>query len=204
MKNVVLFAFTLMLYSCGGEAFTAVDFSSLDAADSGGSAVTSTGGAAGTGGAPQETGGSSNGAGGSFQETGGSFQATGGAPEAEADAGSGGAGGAGGALATGGATPTADACALVTHDNGLGATWEDCVPLNTYNQEQATKACRSSGAASCIVDTVCSGTYRRVYGVSGAQGIGSWLFSGTLAGYASPWNANICGGATDPRNQPWG
>jgi len=105
---------------------------------SGGSSAT--GGAVGPGGAP-----SSGGAG-----TGGS---TGGAPGSGGSPGTG--GGSGGAPNSGG-TPgsggVVDACTPVTHDNGLGQTWQDCVPLGTYNQSQAVKACKASFADLCAPD----------------------------------------------------
>ena len=110
---------------------------------SGGSLAT--GGAVGPGGSP-----SSGGAG-----TGGS---TGGSPSTGGTGTGGGSGGTstGGALNSGG-TPgsggVADAgCTPVPHDNGLGQTWQDCVPLGTYNQSQAVKACKASFADLCAPD----------------------------------------------------
>jgi len=32
-------------------------------------------------------------------------------------------------------------CTTVMHSNGVGEKWTDCVPIGTYNQAQATKAC---------------------------------------------------------------
>jgi hypothetical protein len=32
-------------------------------------------------------------------------------------------------------------CTTYTHSNGMGQTWTDCVPLGTYNEVQAAKAC---------------------------------------------------------------
>lgn len=37
--------------------------------------------------------------------------------------------------------------APVTHHNGMGQTWQDCVPLGTYNATQAMAACNAYAAA---------------------------------------------------------
>lgn len=42
-----------------------------------------------------------------------------------------------------------DACAPITHNNGLGQTWTDCVPLGTYNESQAMAACAASFGSNC-------------------------------------------------------
>src|SRR5271155_3117350 len=50
-------------------------------------------------------------------------------------------------------TETSDACTPVTHSNGVGQTWTDCVPLGTYNETQAMKACAAvydGDAGTCI------------------------------------------------------
>jgi hypothetical protein len=90
----------------------------------------------------------------------GGSSSTGGAPEVDAGGSTGGAPETGGAVATGGAetggsppstggVAVVDAgCELVTHDNGAGQTWQDCVPLGTYNEEQALTACRKWSVAN--------------------------------------------------------
>jgi hypothetical protein len=47
----------------------------------------------------------------------------------------------------------------VTHSNGLGQTWTDCVPLNTYNQTQAIEACvASTGNPISCAEFLCGST----------------------------------------------
>jgi hypothetical protein len=168
---VVLLAF---VSGCNGEEFTTFSQSSLDAPDAapGSGGATSTGGvsSASTGGAPEADAGS----GGASQGTGGSFHNTGGSGSPET----------GGAPATGGVV--VDACASVTHDNGFGATWQDCVPLGTYNLEQAMKACAASGVSACAPESGCPD-----YAVHGALA-GNWGYEGIVAGYASA--TGLCGG----------
>jgi hypothetical protein len=45
-----------------------------------------------------------------------------------------------------------DGAPLVTHQDGVGQTWTDCIPMGTYNSLQATKAC----VAYCTANT-CDG-----------------------------------------------
>lgn len=136
------------------------------------------------GGSSQETGGSFQGTGGSFQETGGSSQT----------------GGAGGAVVDAG-------CALVTHENGLGQTWQDCVPLGTYNEEQAMKACEASGAARCVDSKITSGCggSSHVFGFDDASKIvGVWGYDGFQGGLvcwliSGPFVVGTCtGGCPSP------
>ena len=44
-----------------------------------------------------------------------------------------------------------DGCVLVTHDNGLGPTWQDCAPLGTYNPQEAWAACNASYDGGCLL-----------------------------------------------------
>ena len=210
MKTKYILGVILMLTGCGGDQFaTARALEAPDAgeADSlampGTGGASSTGGKTGTGGAPVATGGAATGGapevdagsggssqatGGSSQETGGSFQGTGGTSQ------TGGAPGAGGAPVTGGSPGTggvADAgCATVTHENGLGQTWQDCVPLGTYNLEQATKACEASGAASCTKSTGCGGNNETVYGLTLGSLFAHWGYGSVNAGYVN--DTSVC------------
>lgn len=173
MKNLIL---VLALTGCGGESFTG--FTPVDPAttDDGGidSKIAAGGGQdEDDGGAIRtETGGSTStgGVGGATVGTGGTVVATGGATST------------GGASGTGGTT----ACTPVTHDNGLGQTWQDCVPLGTYNEGQAMKAC----AAWCAVKNCASscallldiGSYCGVSGIQAVHaGSTTWVVSSTGA-----------------------
>lgn len=189
------FSVCWLMIGCGGD-FT----SSIKPLDTNDDAMTpSTGGATSTGGAPgtggastggssQETGGSFHGTGGSFQETGGSSQ-TGGAPTT------------GGVPATGG-TPNiggapVDACSPVTHDNGLGQTWQDCVPIGTYNEEQATKACKAWCATNCscyarvTTSSLCEDPFQRIHAFSDPDWM-RWSWQGPDVGKVSKAGVNVC------------
>jgi hypothetical protein len=84
-----------------------------------------------------------------------------GAVEADSGTVSGDSGAAEGGADTG-SPDVSDACMPVTHSDGLGQTWTDCVPLGTYNEAQAMKACEAwtvatdASVGSCVVNS-CSG-----------------------------------------------
>jgi len=181
-----------------------------------GSVRHSSGGSSGsTGGAPSATGGSV-GTGGAVIATGGTM-GTGGATATGGVTGTGGVTATGGATATGGVTGTGGvtatggvtgtggttACTLVTHDNGLGQTWQDCVPLYTYDENQAMKACQASGAPVCLKSTRCGATVYEVMGKNAdlSQWLGEWGYSAFAMGLVSP-DSNLCT-PDDPANRHW-
>ena len=186
----------MFLYGCGGEAFTTAGGAASEPGDDGaasatGGAAGSTGGASAAGGAVAAAGGGSTGG---VEATGGQPAATGGTETV--DAGTGGAMVAtGGSLNTGGAPEVDAGCALVTHDNGAGQTWQDCVPLGTYDEAQAMKACEAwsvavGGGTSCFVyvsgSTCSSGTLSRVRTSSTSAGfIMQWFWLAPKAGDVS-------------------
>lgn len=183
LKFLVLFAF---LPGCNGGEFSTA-FTATDAPDSGAGGAQATGGASGTGGS---TGGVIGTGGAPEVDAGGTPSATGGAPASTGGsvAATGGTVATGGVVGTGGA-PVADACALVTHDNGLGQTWQDCVPLDTYNAEQALKACEASGAVRCFDNGLSSGACGAAGVVDGFdvdhKYVGRWTYTGIQAGFVS-------------------
>ncbi len=200
MRPLIFILTVLTLFGCGGEAFDSALFVAAGGSDG-------TGGETATGGAPDDggpgTGGATSTGGsdatGGAPETGGAT-ATGGAPETGGETSTGGALGTGG-VSTGGATATGGApgtggattCTLVTHDNGLGQTWQDCEPLGTFTQAQATKACLAAGAAQCYSLTGCGIPYYEVRGyTAGGSAIGFWMYGGPTAGYV---NSESCGSA---------
>jgi hypothetical protein len=93
-------------------------------------------------------------------------------------------------------------CTPITHDNGIGQTWQDCVPLGTYNDAQAMMACKASGAATCVPSTRCGPTVYEVQGF-GADGylIGEWGYGDFATGYVSP-DYNLCVPG-DPAKRQW-
>ena len=186
--------FALFLVACGGTDFTTgFSTSGADAlTPDGGHGMTGTGGEEadavtplGTGGAPASSGGASNGGkvgaatGGAPVATGGSPAATGGVPVTT-----------GGAPATGGA-PIVDACVPVTHSNGLGQTWTDCVPSGTYDLSEAMRACKASGAERCIDSQGCGAGNLVVIGYGVTACVGSWGYGGFVAGFTR--SAADCG-----------
>jgi len=197
MKTTLSALVTLVLFGCGGESFTGFTHGDPTTADAdsttpadGGFDVKAAGGSAGQ---PEEDdGGLPNGSGGA-----GGTVSTGGSTSA----------GSGGVLGTGGATT----CALVTHTNGIGQTWQDCVPINTYDLNQAMRACEKSGAAHCTNNgSICGGTYvvcgydeprQSIYG-------GCWGYYGAyIAGFVSSVALNgggSCPNANSETSRPWG
>lgn len=57
------------------------------------------------------------------------------------------------------APDASDGCVVVTHSNGVGETWQDCVPLGTYTQAQAEKACAAHSSTGCTNSSTCSLSY---------------------------------------------
>lgn len=90
-----------------------------------------------------------------------------------------------------------DGCTPVTHSNGAGQMWTDCVPLGTYNETQAMKACAAQAVTepaiySCIASSdVCSA---EMY-VESTGGFGIWTYAGPFTGYFGPGN---CPTSSDP------
>ena len=75
----------------------------------------------------------------------------------------------------------------MTHDNGIGQTWEDCVPLYTWNREQAMKACQASGAVACVDSTRCG--VLSIHGWHDADltdSVAEWGYSDFALGKVSP------------------
>lgn len=136
----------------------------------------------------------------------GSIGGSGGSPDATSAGDSGGVVvGSGGSLhadaSSGGDAGDAVSCELVTHDNGLGQTWQDCEPLYTFNLDQALKACEASSVTACFRAERCGvGEVRGLIG-DGAV-FAEWGYEGPFAGLVSP-NYNLCGGSGDPVNRQW-
>ena len=217
MKRSLL---ALLLFGCGsgfsmGAHEGALDGGTTDSG-TGGRAGLGSGGATGSGGAARGSGGAARGSGGAAIGAGGAAIGAGGEADSgtAGDAGSGGVTGAGGAgddggtLSAGGTTGTGGsvACTLITHDNGLGQTWRDCVPFGTWNESQAMKACVASGAATCHTVTVCGPSLSEVRGYSAdsSKVIGRWGYAGVLAGYVGTGAlGELCLGANDSNNRVW-
>lgn len=82
-------------------------------------------------------------------------------------------------------------CTPVTHDNGLGQTWQDCVPRDTYDEAEAMAACRAWASAPSECYVLTSGLCNAIQGYRN-DGIPADLISsiwgygtGALAGHVS-------------------
>lgn len=119
-----------------------------------------------------------------------------------ADGGHDAAGGGADAASDGGSIDAAaDGCALVTHSDGFGGTWQDCNPLGTYTQAEATQACAlyAGDAGSCHYGS-CTQT--------GDYGDGMicqmpnynpcWTFAGVAVGHTTGTMTNGCPKTIDP------
>jgi hypothetical protein len=88
-----------------------------------------------------------------------------------------------------------DVCVPVTHSNGIGQTWTDCVPLGTYNTMQALKACAAFLGVSvpaCNVSPVsdCGGGTVSIAG-------GTWTYNGPNEGHVQT-SPNVCPSVASP------
>jgi hypothetical protein len=84
---------------------------------------------------------------------------------------------------------TLEACAPVTHFNGLGASWIDCAPLNTFTEAQAFAACRATYGTTCaLVGYVCG------HDAGPSPNCACWQIAGANAGWVFPgtWGAGGC------------
>jgi hypothetical protein len=179
-----------------GAAATADAGTSVGASSSGGEgSIDVPGGSFGAGGLP--SGGSSgSSSSGGLSGSGGKI-GSGGSPPGSGGSSSGGLSGSGGVLGSGGSV----ACTLVTHDNGLGQTWQDCIPRGTYNRAQATRACEASGASTCLNTFGCVTGEIIVCGYASPNDVpyGCWQYAGGAVGYAKRTNGD-CAAYT----APWG
>jgi len=183
----------LLVTACGGESFSA--FGTPEEADGGTQDAVAEidSGAGGSGGATVAASGGStaqetdSGASTGGVSTGGATGATGGATSTGGTTATGGVTNTGGATATGGTT----SCALVTHSNGIGQTWQDCVALYTYDKDQATKACEASGAAICSPSQNCGPLEITGYTANFGQVVGRWGYSSSFSGLVNACYANI-------------
>ena len=99
---------------------------------------------------------------------------------------SGSSSGSSGGSSSGSSNVPCDGGGLSTHHTGTGSTWTDCVPIGTYDQAEAIKACQAWCAANgcyaaCFSTSVCGGE-NAVFGVSAgmtAEMGWSWMVAAT-------------------------
>jgi hypothetical protein len=92
-----------------------------------------------------------------------------------------------------------DGCTLVVHSNGLGGTWTDCVPLGTYDHDQAVRACLSDGAIVCDVggSSTSNGPYYVICAV-GLTDYPCWIYSGLGTGQVTDGTGSRPATPNDP------
>jgi hypothetical protein len=109
-------------------------------------------------------------------------------------------GGRPGDAAEGGPVPDGGngGCQLYTHANGLGQTFTDCVPLDTYDTAQATKACAAADAGTCVANSmVCFGGATLECTPRGSDPCSCWSYSGSTAGHVATTHGLFCGGPNE-------
>jgi hypothetical protein len=93
-----------------------------------------------------------------------------------------------------------DVCAPVTHANGVGQTWTDCAPLGTYNETEAMQACMadSDAGGGCYFVTRPCNNDGIESAVCSAPSLATfcWTYAGMFTGYAAP--APGCPTSADP------
>ena len=77
----------------------------------------------------------------------------------------------------------AQACTLVTHSDGLGQTWQDCVALGTFDVTEGAAACAAHDGGACSGGWACDGqALFCVMGTGGSCAGPCWDYSGNRAG----------------------
>jgi len=92
-------------------------------------------------------------------------------------------------------------CTPVTHSNGVGQTWQDCVPLGTYEQSEAMKACvaATGSAAQCAVVGCGSAVQNMVCVNSTSLPCDCWAYQSQSTGVSGHVSTSCgCPGAGDP------
>ena len=88
-------------------------------------------------------------------------------------------------------------CQLYTHANGLGQTFVDCVPLDTYDTAEAAKACAAADAGTCVANSmVCFGATLECT-PRGSDPCACWSYSGSTAGHVATTRGGFCGGPNE-------
>jgi hypothetical protein len=97
-------------------------------------------------------------------------------------------------------------CQPVTHNNGFGQTFVDCVALNTHDETQAHKACLALEAGACSVMSVncVSGAPQMLECESTLGQCACWAYTGTYTGSANKDSlSNLCACPTASLSPPW-
>jgi hypothetical protein len=102
----------------------------------------------------------------------------------------------------GGPPPDAnDGCVPVVHSNGVGQTYTDCVPLNTYGPDEAAKACAATNVGTCGQNTVLCIGGPTIECTLMAGTCTCWSYTGPTAGRVDTSKAGAlcaCPAPTDP------
>lgn len=106
--------------------------------------------------------------------------------------------------ADGGGPPPPDAndgCVPVVHSNGVGQTYTDCVPLDTYGPDEAARACAASNAGTCGQNRFVCGGGPTVECTLMATTCRCWSYTGPTAGRVDTSKAGAlcaCPAQSDP------
>lgn len=90
----------------------------------------------------------------------------------------------------------------VTHTDGIGQTWSDCVALATYNEAQALKACNAFAAVHggvCAMSScpTTAGGFTMV--CTQATCVANWVYTGPVTGHVGPAGIGcVCPTTSDP------
>jgi hypothetical protein len=85
------------------------------------------------------------------------------------------------------------------HSNGVGQSFYDCTPLNTYNATQATEACNAYVnvyGGSCGPGLVCGSGF--VVCTTNVLPAHCWQYTGAAAGHVSTGTTQLCPLTSDP------
>jgi hypothetical protein len=103
----------------------------------------------------------------------------------------------GGRAGDGGGDGGDGGCVLYSHTNGLGQTFVDCVPLDTYDKTEAEKACAAAEGGACAAASFCPGG-DSLECMTGGNGPNTtcacWSYSGSTEGAVGTANGFWCTG----------
>jgi hypothetical protein len=93
-----------------------------------------------------------------------------------------------------------DSCALVQHSDGLGQSFDDCVPLGMYNSQLANDACMAAEQFPSVLSLreTCNGADEYVICCSQGPLSACWDYQGLLIGHVCSGSYPCCPSSSDP------
>jgi hypothetical protein len=91
------------------------------------------------------------------------------------------------------------------HMNGVGQTFDDCQPLDTYDVTQATEACTAftGDASQCHPSATCGIGQLAVCSDGSSNACDCWIYSGTAMGKVRTGSVGFCNCSTKPNLASW-